>query len=189
MVRWISSSLARLYRPSSEEDHVGEDSPFFVFIETISLGDPMDESWEGRTLSSNATPVFKFVLPALIIGSLVAFVIAFAPAGGAGNHLLFVIAGAFAGFLLHEYLLPLKRVIATAHGLSISNYRTTIAVPFTEIVTAHAYKRWGIVEVIFRGQTQFGRSVRFVAEMRSFSLSEHPVVEFLRRRVGFGTGV
>jgi hypothetical protein len=37
MVRWISSSLARLYRPSNEEDHVGEDSPFFVFIETISL--------------------------------------------------------------------------------------------------------------------------------------------------------
>jgi hypothetical protein len=120
------------------------------------LDDPRDESWEDRTLSSDATPVFKFVLPTLIVGALAAFVIAFAPAGGAGNHLLFVIAGAFAGFLLREYLLPLKRVIATAHGLSISNYRTTIAAPFTEIATAHAYKRWGIVEVIFRSETPVG---------------------------------
>jgi hypothetical protein len=149
----------------------------------------MDESWEGRTLSSGATPVFKFVFPALIVGSLVAFVIAFAPSGGAGNHLLFVVAGASAGFLLHEYLLPLKRVVATAHGLGISNYRTTIVVPFAEIATAHAYKRWGIVEVIFRSQTPFGRSVTFLAEGRFFRVSEHPVVEFLRRRVGFGTCV
>ena len=37
MVRRISCSLARLYRPSSKEDHVGEDSPFFVLNETISL--------------------------------------------------------------------------------------------------------------------------------------------------------
>jgi hypothetical protein len=144
----------------------------------------MDEGSEGRTLSSDVTPLFKFALPALILIGFGALGVAVAEEG-VGSLLLIVLAGAFVSFLVHEYLLPLKRVSATAHGLTVSNYRTTISIPFTEIAAvARAYKPWDIVEIGFRSETQFGRSVMFMAGARFFWLSEHPVVAFLRRRAG-----
>jgi hypothetical protein len=144
----------------------------------------MDEGWVGRTLSSDVTPIFKFVLPAIILISFAALGVTMLEEG-VGNLLLVVIGGAFVGFLLHEYLLPLKRVVVTAHGLTVSNYRTTISIPFSEIAAvARAYKQWDIVEIGFRSETPFGRSIIFMAGARFFWLSEHPVVAFLRRRAG-----
>ena len=151
----------------------------------------MNENWEGRALSSGATPLFKFVLPAAIFVSLFALGAAsLIDAEERAGALVFICIGAAViGFLVHEYLLPLKRVVATAHGLSISNYRTTISVPFREIAAvARAYRRWDIVEIGLRSETRFGRSVMFLAGARFFWFSEPPVVAFLRRRAGLDPG-
>src|ERR1022692_264487 len=128
----------------------------------------MDASVEEHPPSSDAPPIFKFVLPVLIGVGFLTLALATVE-GGIGPVLFMVAVGVVIGFLVHEYLPPLKRVAAPQHGLTIGNYRSTIAVPFTDVsAVARAYKRWDIVEIGFRTETQFGRSVVFMAGARIF---------------------
>jgi hypothetical protein len=137
-----------------------------------------------RQLSSDITVVFQIVLPALVLPALAALVfVSFSEGIGASLWALFALA--FVSFAFREFIAPLKRVVATQHGLHISGFRVSFQVPYTEIeAVTRVAKRYDIIEVVFRNATPFGRAVKFMAGARFFWWSEHPVVAFLRERAG-----
>ena len=137
-----------------------------------------------ETLSSGATPIFKFFLPPFVLLAFAALFISVLDEG-VGSVFICLALICFFAFIVWQFLVPLKRVVATHHGLVINNYRTSITVPYTEIMqVTRALKRLDVIEVAFRSDTPFGRTIIFMAGARLFWWPEHPVVSFLRRRAG-----
>jgi len=137
-----------------------------------------------RQLSSSITPVFKYVLPVFAFLALAA--VPFAAVSGGFVALLFAIIAVVLGVLACKvFIAPLRRVVATQHGLRVSDARTSIDVPYSEIqAVTRVAKRWDIVEVVFRTTTPFGKAVKFLAGVRFAWSPEHPVVALLRERAG-----
>ena len=141
-----------------------------------------------RALSSELTPFFKFALPVLAFVGGGALIFS-ALEDGWGMAVFVLVLIGFLGFATSQFLAPLKRVVALEHKLLVSNYRSSVEVPYFEIESvSRVIRRWDIVEVVFRNDTAFGRSVVFMAPMRAFWFGDPPVVAFLRLRVAEAGG-
>jgi len=135
-----------------------------------------------RLLSSELTPLFKIYLPGLsVVGAIFLLVSAFSDGWGIALFALGLIA--FYTVAVWQFLVPLKRVVALEHSLSVSNLRHTVEVPYFEIESvSRIWRRYDIIQVVFRNNTPFGRAILFMAPMRAFWFGDPPVVIFLRLR-------
>jgi hypothetical protein len=137
-----------------------------------------------RQLSSDFAPAFKYVLPVFAFPVLAAVLFA-AVSGGFVAILFALIAGALGVLAFKVFIAPLRRVVATQHGLRVSDARTSVEVPYSEIeAVTRVAKRWDIIEVVFRTTTPFGKAIKFMAGVRFSWSPEHPVVALLRERAG-----
>jgi hypothetical protein len=137
-----------------------------------------------RQLSSVITPIFKYVLPVFAFSALAA--VPFAALSGGFVAILFALIAVVLGFLAFKvFIAQLRRVVATQHGLRVSDARTSVEVPYSEIeAVTRVAKRWDIIEVGFRTSTPFGKAIKFMAGARFSWSPEHPVVALLRERAG-----
>jgi hypothetical protein len=137
-----------------------------------------------RQLSTAITPVFKYVLPVFAFLALAA--VPFAAVPGGFVVILFALIAMVLGVLAFKvFIAPLRRVVATQHGLRVSDARISVEVPYSEIeVVTRVAKRWDIIEVVFRTTTPFGKAIKFMAGARFSWSPEHPVVALLRERAG-----
>ena len=137
-----------------------------------------------ESLSSRATPLFKFFLAPFLPLAVAAFALSL-PAEATWQVVVALAIAALAAFLAWRYLLPLKHVVAIQGSLIVSNYRTSITVPYTEIESVlRVNEYWDVVRIAFRSETPFGSAILFMASFRLFRWSEHPVVGNLKRRAG-----
>ena len=113
------------------------------------------------TLSSEFTPVFKFVFPALF-GITTAGMMFLAPEGNAALGPVARVLFWLAVVLLLWYCGGLKAVHQEGTELVISNYRDEHRVPASQI--ERVKRSAGAVSVRFREPTPFGRTIRFVPE-------------------------
>jgi hypothetical protein len=137
-----------------------------------------------RQLSSAITPVFKYVLP--VFAFLALAEVPFAAMSGGFVAILFALIAVVLGVLAFKvFIAPLRRVVATQHGLRVSDARTSVEVPYSEIqAVTRVAKRWDIIEIVFRTTTPFGKAIKFMAGARFSWSPEHPVVALLRERAG-----
>lgn len=76
----------------------------------------------------------------------------------------------------------LKKVSIDDHNLYVSNYRTEITIPITEItdVREFLFSEPRRVTIHLRNPTEFGSKIIFLATYRAFAfLSPHPIVDEL----------
>ena len=134
----------------------------------------------------------KFVLPFLWIGGFGFGAAVFFRTGDAFGHRLpppEIMRWVFLSVLLsgiisiYRWCLPLVQVVMTDRELRISNYRREIVVPLSDVdkVTENRWIGNYPVTVRFVRRTDFGHSVVFMPEARSFAFfSSHPIVVELR---------
>jgi hypothetical protein len=130
-----------------------------------------------RTVSSIMTFFLKFLLPPLWIGG---FGIGILQNDVDLQVMLYWIVGST--FLLWSSV-PLKRVVLRADGLSVSNYRREILIPFGAIerVTQNRWSGGRPVTIYLRSETPFGRRIRFMpAGWRLALWQEDEVVKEIR---------
>jgi hypothetical protein len=149
-----------------------------------------------RTISASTTFFLKYILPPLWIGwfgygtlKLLIYpldVVFNHERGGAGPKEQFIVFVAWilgSGFFLLVSL-PLKRVLLRADGLSVSNYRREILVPFGAIerVTQNLFTGGRTVTIHLRCDTLFGRSFTFMPVGGKLAFwQEDEVVNEIRR--------
>jgi hypothetical protein len=150
-----------------------------------------------RTLSSAWTFIEKIVFPVVWIGGF-----------GLGTGALYIGKGGappppemkkvfLGGWLLgsgfiYWFCVRLKRVRIDDEALYISNYLKEVRVPLRDIAEV-SENRWVNIHPVtieFRSDTEFGRSIMFMPQMRwSFGWSSHPVVAELREAARRAAGV
>ena len=142
-----------------------------------------------RTLSSRQTALMKFVLPPVWIVAFGAAVLMpwWARTGSAPASIdprwLFLIIWIAGGLLIWRSCARLKRVQVDGGTLLISDYRTTIRVPATDIdeVSENRWISMHPVTLHLRRPTEFGSEVVFMPKVRVFGFAtSHPVVAELR---------
>ncbi|MCB9608867.1 MAG: hypothetical protein H6716_19915 [Polyangiaceae bacterium] len=98
-----------------------------------------------------------------------------------------------AGFVLVCFTLfwfssfRLKAVIATDHGLCVSNYVEAVLIPYSQVAhVSYSFFNRQRVTLVLKSPCRFGRQIVFVpyTYFTFFGRREHPVVEFLRVRCG-----
>ncbi len=154
-----------------------------------------DFGLDSRTISSSATLIFKAVLPAFWIPLFAAGI----PSGWVGSssfgtllppaiarwvYLVIWISGSI--FILWGCA-GLKRVRIEGDSLVVSNFLSTVVIPFTSIrdVTDNPSINFRPVTVHFRCNTRFGESIRFMPEAATVPTDRPlPIVVELRRRAG-----
>ncbi len=141
-----------------------------------------------RVLSSSLTPLFKFGVP--VVAAFCGSALAFSTLDeGWGTAVFVLFVTAFLVFLSSQFFAPLKRVVALEHKLLVSNYRTSVEVPYFEIeAVSRVLWRYDVVQVVFRNDTSFGKAILFMAPPRFFWFGEPPVMAFLRLRVAEAGG-
>jgi len=145
-----------------------------------------------RTISSRQTIFAKFVLPTLWIGIFGAVTLAlwlgfFWGSQSSGPPLplkwTFLAVLLVGGTILLRTVARLKRVRIDGDSLLISNYRTEIRVPLSEIaaVSENRALNHHPVTITLRRETAFGRRITFMPKVRFlFPWSSHPIVAELR---------
>jgi hypothetical protein len=135
-----------------------------------------------RLLSSELTPLFRIYLPGLgAVGAMFLLVSALSDGWEMGLFALGLFG--FYAVMVWQFLVPLKRVVALEHSISVSSLRHTVEVPYFEIESvSRIWRRYDIIQVVFRNNTPFGRAILFLAPMRVFWFGDPPVVMFLRLR-------
>ncbi len=144
-----------------------------------------------RTISSRQTFFLKFILPVPWIGIFGAVTLALwlglfwgsqmsgPPLPLKLTFLTVLLAG---GTILLRTVARLKRVRIDGDSLLISNYRTEIRVPLSDIVdvTENRALNHHPVTITLRHETQFGRTITFMPKLRFFPFLRHPIVAELR---------
>ena len=142
-----------------------------------------------RTLSSRQTVLMKFVIPPLwtLVFGAVALGLWSARTGAAGvpiaSKVMVLLVWVLGSLLIWRTCVPLKRVQLDGTMLLISDYRSTIRVPASDIaeVTENRWISMHPVTLHFRRPTEFGSEVVFMPKVRPFGfVSSHPVVAELR---------
>ncbi len=145
-----------------------------------------------RMISSRQTFFAKFVLPTLWIGIFGAVTLAlwlglFWGSQMSGPPLplkwTFLAVLLVGGTIFLRTTARLKRVRIDGDTLLISNYRTEIRVPVSDIVdvTENRALNHHPVTITLRHETEFGRTITFMPKVRPFLLwRSHPVVPELR---------
>lgn len=145
-----------------------------------------------RTISSRQTFFAKIVTPTLWIGGFGAATAAMwlglfhGPGNGAPPEvakLIFLMVLAVGATFFWRLLMPLKRVRIDGTSLYVSNYRTEIGIPLSDIVdvSENRWLNYHPVTIRFRDETAFGREITFMPKLRFFAgWSSHPIVAELR---------
>lgn len=129
-----------------------------------------------RTISSSITFFFKYIFPVVWISGFGfgTLKLLFQPQdmifnGGRGaatpaDQLLFLVVWGFGSAFVLWGTVPLKRVCLKANGLSVSNYRREILIPFGAIerVSQDLFMNGRYVTIYFRYETPFGRRIKFI---------------------------
>jgi hypothetical protein len=148
-----------------------------------------------RQISSRLTALFKFVLPGILVLSLINVGIASIRGEflGAPPGLPIFFQPYFQPLISAMLLLytgwlfwPLKKVSIDEENLYVSNFRTVIIIPISEIdrVTEFILSEPRRVTVHLKTATDFGQKIVFLGTYRAFAFfSSHPVVTELRRQV------
>ena len=92
-------------------------------------------------------------------------------------HLLPILLVGVVGFLV--FSVRLKVVRMDDEALYVSNYRKEIRVPFSEVESVGGWFTKRLVTIHFRMETEFGRKVSFMPELRWFDLDvfgPHPII-------------
>jgi hypothetical protein len=141
-----------------------------------------------RTLSSPLTFFWKFVATPLIAGL---FIAAFARHGwkvrdGASDSAGMIAIGLFSLIFMIAYLIwrtaGLKRVVIKEGALYVSNYRTEIRVPFSEIrdVREGFSVRWFVICIDLKDPTALGQHIEFRPKFHLYWSQPHPIVRELQ---------
>jgi hypothetical protein len=146
-----------------------------------------------RTLSSDWTFFEKFIVPALC---LIGFGLGTCTLYLANNHVggkggvnsilevrwIFLVVVLLAAASVYWFCIRLKQVRIDDEALYISNYLKEVRVPLRDIaeVTENRWVNIHPVTIAFQSDTEFGRSILFMPQIRWFGWSSHPVVGELR---------
>jgi hypothetical protein len=98
----------------------------------------------------------------------------------------FLVLGLLGAALLWALGVRLKVVRIEQGHLIISNYRSEISVPFSEISDVAENRLINIhpVRIYFRHKTKFGNSIVFMPTTMLWTFARHPVVAELKRLSG-----
>jgi hypothetical protein len=152
---------------------------------------------EPKTLSSRQTFFVKIVLPAFWIGSFAAITITmFASDLDLDPDAAFMkwifLSATVAGTLFFWWIyMRLKRVRMDDNALYVSNYKTEITVPLSNVaeVTGRRWMNNQQVTIKFYSETEFGSHIVFMPRLRFSNLwSPHPVIGEIRDAVARATG-
>lgn len=138
---------------------------------------------DDRRLSSAGTIAYKFLWPILCLPPFGAWA-AIEVLEDIRNCLLSVVVFGAITLLYSVWYLPLKKVTATRDGLRVSNYWSTVTVPYEEIAQVREFKLLDIrpITVVLRHPCRFGRKIRFMPRGQFLLLfwRDHPVACWLR---------
>jgi hypothetical protein len=141
-----------------------------------------------RTISSDATFLYKVIFPVGWIGGFTAASVAlFADANGRVAPSMkwqFLAITLIGGAFFYWTCARLKRVTMSEDTLTISNYRMSVVVPLADLeeVTENRWINIHPVTLHFRRETDFGTRVVFMPKSRMFAFfTGHPVVKELRQ--------
>jgi xanthosine utilization system XapX-like protein len=142
-----------------------------------------------RELSTGFTFVLKFIVPpAILIGYAYAAVQMYRT--GDPNAPWFAILGGIGVAIGVGMTVPLKRVVATANGLLVSNYFEEESIPYSAITAVRAWQTSDtpLITVVVSGPYRFGPKIRFTAYQHFWSAfgKDHPVTTFLKSKIAEG---
>jgi len=129
-----------------------------------------------RTISSSITFLFKYIFPVVWVSGFGfgALKLLFQPqdvifngvpgAATPADQLFVLVMWGFGSAFVLWVTVPLKRVCLKANGLSVSNYRREILIPFGAIerVSQNVLFSGRHVTIYFRYETPFGRRIKFI---------------------------
>jgi hypothetical protein len=141
-----------------------------------------------RTLSSPLTFFWKFAATPVIAGL---FIATFARHGwkgrdGASDSAEMMAVGLFSLIFIIAWFswltVGLKRVVLKEGALYISNYRTEIRVPFSEIreVREGFSVRWFVICIDLKDPTVLGQHIKFRPKFHLYWSRPHPIVRELQ---------
>ena len=138
-----------------------------------------------RVISSRMTFVMKFVYPVFgVFGMAPAIISTMRVAPVSAPIPIIALFLIFLGVMLFTFS-RVKKITISDDGLSISNFRKSIRVPFTQIKSARArFLDLGLLSIHFEAPTEFGKSVVFIPQFKPFCRPmRHPTVIELQKRV------
>jgi hypothetical protein len=139
-----------------------------------------------RRISSQSTALHKFVVPCVfVLVSIFLIVFARETTGGPPNLIASVaLRLMFLPFVVvvFWFFAPLKTVSLVGENLCVSNYRTEITVPLSEVLDVReiVLTEPRRVTIYLRNRTEFGKKIVFLAPYRFFAVwTPHPLVDEL----------
>lgn len=135
-----------------------------------------------RQISSRFTFYYKFALVPLTVLSCIFFWVVTKPADGIGSLIPFIAFWIVMFSFWFWMSLGLKKVSVDDRNLYVSNYRTEITIPLTEVSDVREFllSEPRRVTIYLRSPTVFGSKIVFLATYRAFAfLSPHPIVDEL----------
>ncbi len=150
-----------------------------------------------RRLSSGLTFIVKAVHPAITISVMIFLSIAIFVVPDKRGILLvmqwiFPIILILIVLQLYRICIPLKRISMDQEALYVSNYIKQIRVSLRDVKSVHEKRLFNIhhIEIEFRHDTEFGKHVVFMPNMRWFdSRSPHPEVAEIQAAVARANGI
>jgi hypothetical protein len=140
-----------------------------------------------RQISSRLSFFHKFILPGVFVLGIINTGIMylngwFASSAGLSAGMMLLIHFVFLAYVLFLFW-PIKKIVIDDHNLYVSDWRTDITVPLTEIerVSEFIISEPRRVTIHLKNPSLFGRKLVFLATYRTFSFfSSHPIVSELR---------
>jgi len=146
---------------------------------------------EDQRLSSVGTIAYKYLVTAVYLSPLVVWAFAEYVYGNPKSCWVAVPVFALIAVYCFVFYFPLKRVSALPEGLRISNYISTITVPYSQILEVRECKWVNIrpITIRLKQPCKFGRAIRFMPRGQFLILlwRDHPVATFLREKIRHGS--
>ena len=147
----------------------------------------MPRSSTRHSLSSISTFFFKFIFPAIWIGSLGIGVIKSLLSEPQEKGNWFILAFLFVFIIFYWNLFRIKSVEIDNRYLYVSNYIKTIRVPFSQIEdVTELFLNPRPIRITFKKVTEFGIEIVFVpyVDFQGWFSGSHPAVAKLRELAG-----
>jgi len=140
-----------------------------------------------RELSSTFTPIYRWVIPALLSIAAIVFIWRVAVSNSPGTTEITIVVALAAGcVILARWLDKAKRVWIDEESLLVSDYRREDTIKLVEIdrVTATRWLRPDRVTITFTRPTIFGNKVVFFPARKGFRLAApHPIARELTESI------
>jgi len=144
---------------------------------------------DGQRLSSVGTIAYKYFAPPVFLVPFLAWALAEYVYGNSQSWFPAAVLALVAG-LCFVFYFPLKRVSAVPEGLLISNFISTIMVPYGNISKVRE-SRWmsmRSIKIRLKQPCKFGSVIRFMprGQFQVPMWRTHPVAKFLREKIRQG---